>query len=70
MNGIGARAGLLDRLTVAAIAELLADVPDWVARCEREPPRILLTRCPVCQEWMPAGSREVGQCRACEVWLR
>ena len=57
---------LLAPISNAELADLLAPLP----RARRAPEfRILLQRCPVCQEWMPQGSRKDGQCRACGAWI-
>lgn len=63
-----ARAGssLFERLSESAYRDLMTDKP---AAGPRQPPVILLQRCPVCLEWLPQGSREDGQCRACGAWI-
>lgn len=57
---------LLSKLSNDEWAELLAPDPspshyEWSV--------VLLSRCPVCGEWMTEGSRSRGRCGSCDVWL-
>jgi hypothetical protein len=58
---------LLGPISARELEHLLAWMPKAARRTE--PPRILLTKCDVCRGWMPARSRELGQCGACGVFL-
>ncbi len=58
---------LIERLSNAALRDLLYDKP--ASSIPRMPPLILLERCPVCHEWLPQGSKQAGQCRACDAWI-
>ena len=37
--------------------------------CHREPPVILLQKCPTCREYAPAGSHAAKRCLACNTPL-
>ena len=62
----GGHSSLFERLSEDAFRDLMRDKP---VAGPRVPPVILLEKCPVCAEWLPQGSREMGQCRACEAWI-
>ena len=56
------RRSLLAPLSDPDYEELMDDkTPD----CRREPNVVTLRKCPVCREWMRAGSVEAGHCIDC-----
>jgi len=57
---------ILAKLSAVELEELLAPI---VVCGGTLAPTVALRRCDVCREWMPARSREHGQCGACGAFL-